>query len=162
MAGVVHITASAGGPLNETGGADTEGITGSKPELVFCPAEVAGSEGNGGISGTADRGISVINGSATSCKERSGMAGISGVCGNGVLGNTADPSSDAGWSGKLTRGGTVLIGGSSGTETTDVAWAADATSVKVRAAVPAVAGRPSVLPLVIVPGVKGGGTFQSD
>ncbi len=154
---------SAGGPENEKGKIKTAGIDGSKLLLeVLWPDKLAGSAGKGGISGVAGMGTLLAGGSTTSCNVRSGILGVSGVVGNGRSGVTADKLSVPGKSGLFTSGAVMLIAGRSGAEAIDTGWIVGATSAIAKITVPVVPGLPSVVPLVIVPGVVGGGTFQSD
>lgn len=142
---------------------NTSGISG----ISSFPGDVwpddAGSCGKGGISGDAGRGRSITSGVGLSCKVCCGSDGASGASGKGISGSSGSILNLSGPPGEAAKGGVVMIAARYGILTGGAAgWAGIGISTGVSMVGLAVAGFPVVFPLVMVPGGKGGGTFQSD
>ncbi|AYL96196.1 hypothetical protein HYN43_013235 [Mucilaginibacter celer] len=140
------------------------GIKGTEPFEIPDTPEGVGSVGAGGNSGDSGKGKSIIDEVATGKSLRLclGKAGASGASGDGISGNPSWPVK--GWSGAFTGGGVVDTAASTGTGTGETAGCeTTGTSVSVKVICLLLAAPfLLVLPLVIVPGITGGGTFQSD
>jgi len=146
-------------------GGDVDAISGNSGTTPLCPVAAVcpdgfGSDGNGGISGSGTIGKSTVVATGTSCMVCFGSGGASGAPGNGISPAPVTVSEVPGCSGVVTAGCVVERGAKAGTRTAPAPGSTTpGISLKFNTKV---AGLLLVVPWVVLPGGKGGGTCQSD